>query len=414
MSTPFFGATPRGKKATPPVSPRGEIASSSPTRCSDGEAGATDSNGDSIRASDWARSVTQEMGEILDLLRHGQSQSDALMKGVKTSALGQERMEACVARRRDAAQVLQTLERVVDKPATDWSDEEERRNKFNRVHFSLEGFRKALATLDAYERVAERTCKPGCPSLQGSPRLSKISPREAMGFTDSGKASGVALSPRGVMLVNAGSASGMPPACGKLSHEATSLMRRVAAARGEDSFEDQSGIWGWFVNIACCTSRPDIWDHEAVVEGAVASLDRLAYQARRGDILCCAPADMTVNAVRYFHSPGAEGSGGNPVYRGDKILMQGRRGGWGFNKNGWLPLWHPISCHPDEASVLFAFDHHSTTFEDDESSDDSDYSHGSGGAVLSRGASTSPRLTPRSQRRQNSKAHLMFHRRGGN
>jgi len=47
-----------------------------------------------------------------------------------------------------------------------------------------------------------------------------------------------------------------------------------------------------------------------------------------------------------------------------------------FNKNGWLPLWHPISCGPDDAQVLFAYDHRSSTFESDEDSDGSDHSEG--------------------------------------
>lgn len=168
----------------------------------------------------------------------------------------------------------------------------------------------------------------------------------------------------------------------------------------------------------CCASRPD-YDHETSVENYVASLDRQVYHAKRGDILCCAPADMAVNAVCYFPSPGADNTVGKPTQRGDKLLMQGRRGGWAFNKNGFFPLWHPIKSQPSEANVLFAFDHHSTTFDDHDDDDSSDES------VCSQGSAFIPTMeTPepsqsrlaqsprRSEGKEYCKAHLMLHRRG--
>lgn len=259
------------------------------------------------------------------------------------AALGEERIEVCAKRRRDAQEVLHVLEQVIDKPMADWSDDEERKAQFSKANVCLDALRKALASLDAYERISLRACRK--PSME-APRRQRVD------------GSSLAV-----------------PSCSKLSADASQLVDRIAASKEDSSAQQPAavGLWNW---IMCCTSRPDVWDHEASVDMCVASMDRSIDDVRRGDILCCAPADLSIDAVHYYHAPGAEGSGGNPIYRGDRILLQGRRGAWAFNRHGWIPLWHPVSRHYFEASVLFIFDHHSTTFEDDESSSESGYSQG--------------------------------------
>lgn len=320
--------------------------------------------------------VQQASGEdvvdrIIDSLRHSATASEALLGGVDMAALGAERVQVCKARRWDAEETLRSLEKVVDRPAADWSDDSERTVKLLKVQSYLTGLRKAVAMLEAYERVAQRACRTSVPGLQSSPRDGRPrTPRSANRGSGSPRGASTRGSPRqGVSKV---ASPDSPPTCLKISTESTALLSRVAVARGE---EEPEANQSWFFSIFCCTSRGDAWDHEASVENCAAAIDRLVFNAKRGDILCCAPADMMVDAVRYAHSPGADAPG-DTVQRGDRILIQGRRGGWVFNKNGWLPLWHPISGGPEESHVLFAYDHRSSTFESDDDSDESEASQG--------------------------------------
>lgn len=267
-------------------------------------------------------------------------------------------MDVCKARRRDAVQVLKMLEKKVNKPAADWSDDDERRVQFVRVQACLEGLRKALAILDAYERIAARACKKNCPSLVNSPRLQSLQEAEPMSYVDA------------YMMFDSSVASSDPPACSQICVEVTALLLQVQTAREQEHGQqkDSSDVWTWLMQTMCCVSRGDTWDHDMAVENCMAYLERQVYNSKRGDVLCCAPADMSVDVVYFFHSPGTKERGA-PVARGDKVLLQGRRGGWVFNKEGWLPLWHPITCRPQEANVLFAFDYHSNTFDDEDSDD---------------------------------------------
>lgn len=310
-----------------------------------------------------------QVERIIEALRHSAVAGEALVSGIAGTALGQERVNTCRERRWDAEQTLRYLEKWVNKPAADWSDEDLRKTQLQRVQANLEGLRKALSNLDAHERLAERAVRPnrtptGLHPQDKSPRGKMHSPR-GPDPSKRGRAGAGALD------------AGEPPTCSKMSAIATSLIQRAQAARGEEKNDNSS----WFAIILCCTSRGDAWDHEQATENCIASLDRFVYNTKRGDILCCAPADMMVDAVRYAHSPGApipnntiEDHQSVQVQRGDRILIQGRRNGWVFNKNGWLPLWHPQSCNPEDAQVLFAYDHRSTTF--DEDSDDTDDSGG--------------------------------------
>lgn len=174
------------------------------------------------------------------------------------------------------------------------------------------------------------------------------------------------LSPRGSLQTP------LPPGYADIHREAHKLraesqqqLQSLSGGKREESWWKQ-----WLFDVMCeaCTTRQDVFEHQAQVSDVLSSVYARAAQATKGDVLCCAPLQVDLDGVRYRALPEEDGRVlPKAVKRGRMVLVKGRQGDWIFNSNGYLPLKHPV-----DGSALFLFDHKKATVLDTEESSGSD------------------------------------------
>jgi len=319
--------------------------------------------------------LSDELESILRLGKSNRELTDALLAGVENAPFGPERLRKCEGRRNDAVAVLAHLRQRLRSLGLPVEINNEMAELTPRSPDVCQGVRsrdevvlaqlvggcdaliKVVGSLEAHELLSRRACR----HSNGTPRSSPRTSPEDMS-SPRGSSEGTLPSPLSMPYID------IHLEASQLRAQAKQQLQSLSGSRKTESW------WrAWFFDVVCeaCTTRQEVLEHDAQVSDVLSSLYSRSCQAAKGDILCCAPLQDDLDGVRYRRLPDKDGCVlPKPVKRGKMVHVKGREGDWIFNRNGYLPLKHPV-----DGSALFLFSHKKSSVVDSEDSTGSDEQH---------------------------------------